>query len=92
MNAVAPGVDVLALSTLTGAGLDALGRILVPASTAVLVGSSGVGKSSLVNALLGGSHLATASVRADGRGRHTTTHRELVRLANAAAAREVVPR
>jgi len=84
VNAVAPGVDVLALSTLTGAGLDALGRILVPASTGVLVGSSGVGKSSLVNALLGGSHLATASVRADGRGRHTTTHRELVRVASGA--------
>jgi len=84
VNAVAPGVGVLALSTLTGVGLDALGRILVPASTGVLVGSSGVGKSSLVNALLGGSHLATASVRADGRGRHTTTHRELVRLASGA--------
>jgi ribosome biogenesis GTPase len=84
VNAAAPGVDVLALSTLTGEGLDALGRILVPASTAVLVGSSGVGKSSLVNALLGGSRLATASVRADGRGRHTTTHRELVRLESGA--------
>jgi ribosome biogenesis GTPase len=43
-----------------------------------------VGKSSLVNALLGGSRLATASVRADGRGRHTTTHRELVRLESGA--------
>ena len=80
----APCVDVLAISTLTGEGLDALGRVLVPASTAVLVGSSGVGKSSLVNALAGASRLATASVRADGRGRHTTTHRELVRLASGA--------
>ncbi len=80
VSVAAPGVDVLTLSTLTGEGLDALGRALVPASTAVLVGSSGVGKSSLVNALLGGSRLATAAVRADGRGRHTTTHRELVRL------------
>ena len=80
ISAAAPGVDVLPVSTVTGEGLDALHRILLPASTAVLVGSSGVGKSSLVNALLGGERLATASVRADGRGRHTTTHRELVRL------------
>ncbi|HEX7977137.1 MAG TPA: ribosome small subunit-dependent GTPase A [Gemmatimonadaceae bacterium] len=84
VNDVAPGVDLLALSTLTGEGLDALRRILVPASTAVLVGSSGVGKSSLVNALLGGEHLATAAVGADGRGRHITTHRELVRLESGA--------
>jgi ribosome biogenesis GTPase / thiamine phosphate phosphatase len=84
VSAAAPGVDVLVLSTHTGEGLDALERALVPACTAVLVGSSGVGKSSLVNALLGASHLATASVRADGRGRHTTTHRELVRLGSGA--------
>jgi ribosome biogenesis GTPase len=80
VSVAAPGVDVLALSTLSGEGLDSLARVLVPASTAVLVGSSGVGKSSLVNALLGASHHTTASVRVDGRGRHTTTHRELVRL------------
>ncbi|MBW8769092.1 MAG: ribosome small subunit-dependent GTPase A [Gemmatimonadetes bacterium] len=84
VSAAAPGVDVLAVSTHTGEGLDALARVLVPATTAVLVGSSGVGKSSLVNALLGGERLATAPVRADGRGRHTTTHRELVRLASGA--------
>jgi len=84
VNAAAPGVDVLALSTLTGDGLDALQRVLTPARTAVLVGSSGVGKSSLVNTLLGGSRLATAPVGIDGRGRHTTTHRELVRLASGA--------
>ena len=84
VNEAAPGVDVLALSTHTGEGLDALERALVPARTAVLVGSSGVGKSTLVNALLGEAQLATAAVRADGRGRHTTTHRELVRLENGA--------
>jgi ribosome biogenesis GTPase len=50
----------------------------------VLVGSSGVGKSSLVDALLGRPRLATGSVRLDGRGRHTTTHRELVRLESGA--------
>ena len=84
VSSAAPGVEMLALSTLTGEGLEALAHVLLPASTAVLVGSSGVGKSSLVNALLGGPRLATASVRADGRGRHTTTHRELVRLASGA--------
>jgi ribosome biogenesis GTPase len=84
VNGAAPGVDVLALSTVTGDGLDALARVLAPACTAVLVGSSGVGKSSLVNALLGGSHFTTAAVRGDGRGRHTPTHRELVRLASGA--------
>jgi len=84
LSAAAPGVDVLPVSTRTGEGLDALGRRLLPACTAVLVGSSGVGKSSLVNTLLGGERLATASVRADGRGRHTTTHRELVRLESGA--------
>src|SRR6185369_4256658 len=84
LSAAAPGVDVLPVSTRTGEGLDALGRRLLPACTAVLVGSSGVGKSSLVNTFLGGERLATASVRADGRGRHTTTHRELVRLESGA--------
>jgi len=84
VRSVAPGVDVLALSTHTGEGLDALGRLLAPARTAVLVGSSGVGKSTLVNALLGATRLATAAVSPDGRGRHTTTHRELVRLASGA--------
>lgn len=84
VRAAAPGVEVLALSTHTGEGLDALGRLLAPARTAVLVGSSGVGKSTLVNALLGATRLATATVRPDGRGRHTTTHRELVRLASGA--------
>jgi ribosome biogenesis GTPase len=46
-----------------------------------LVGSSGVGKSTLVNRLSGSERLATAGLRPDGRGRHTTTHRELVVLA-----------
>jgi ribosome biogenesis GTPase / thiamine phosphate phosphatase len=79
-----PGVEVLALSARTGDGLDVLDRLLAPARTAVLVGSSGVGKSTLLNALLGAERLATRGVAADGRGRHTTTHRELVRLENGA--------
>jgi ribosome biogenesis GTPase len=75
---------VVAVSAATGDGLDRLAEYLVPGRTAVLLGSSGVGKSTLVNRLLGEAHLRTAAVREDGRGRHTTTRRELVRLANGA--------
>ena len=74
--------DVLAVSAETGEGIDRLTEHLVRGRTAVLLGSSGVGKSTLVNRLLGQTHLRTADVRDDGRGRHTTTHRELVTLAN----------
>jgi ribosome biogenesis GTPase / thiamine phosphate phosphatase len=78
---VAPGVPVLALSAATGEGLDRLEEILGPGRTAALIGSSGVGKSTLVNRLLGADRQRTAEVRAhDSRGRHTTTHRELLRL------------
>jgi ribosome biogenesis GTPase len=82
--AAAPGVEIVALSTLDGAGLDALNRLLAPGLTAVLVGSSGVGKSTLVNVLLGEARLDTNEIRGDGKGRHTTTHRELVRLGSGA--------
>jgi ribosome biogenesis GTPase len=84
VGSVAPGVEIVSISTQEGTGLEALGPHLPAASTAVLVGSSGVGKSTLVNALLGASHLRTREVRDDGKGRHTTTHRELVRLASGA--------
>ena len=74
---------VLAVSALTGAGLDELQACLVPNRTAVLLGSSGVGKSTIVNALAGEELLATQEVRADDQeGRHTTTHRELIVLAS----------
>jgi len=76
----APGVDVLALSSARDDGLDALRRHLHPGITAVVVGPSGAGKSTLVNRLLGAERLRTGEVRQDGAGRHTTTHRELVRL------------
>lgn len=75
---LAPGVTVLALSTHTGEGLEALRAQLPAGRTGALLGSSGVGKSTLVNHLLGESRLATQEVSAEGdRGRHTTTHREL---------------
>ncbi len=77
---VAVGVPVHAVSVRTGAGLDAVLAELQPGTTAALLGSSGVGKSTLVNTLLGEELLATQEVRGDGQGRHTTTRRELVKL------------
>ncbi len=72
---------VLPVSALTGDRLDELRSFLVPNRTAVLLGSSGVGKSTIVNALAGEELLATREVRADDqRGRHTTSHRELIVL------------
>jgi ribosome biogenesis GTPase len=78
---VAFGAPVLAVSVVTGEGMAALSAELAPRETSVLVGSSGVGKSSLVNALAGEALMATSHIREDdARGRHTTTHRELIRL------------
>jgi ribosome biogenesis GTPase len=72
---------VLAVSAKTGDGLDALRAWFEPNKTAVLLGSSGVGKSTIVNSLAGEELLATREVRADDQmGRHTTTRRELILL------------
>ena len=80
-HAVAPGVEVLAVSARTGAGLGVLEQRLARGTTAVIVGSSGVGKSTLINALVGEERQLTGEVREDdARGRHTTTTRELVPL------------
>lgn len=85
IEAVAFGVPVLAVSALTGEGMDELKARLVPGKTAALVGSSGVGKSTLVNALAGRDVMATREIREDdARGRHTTTHRELILLPSGA--------
>lgn len=76
-----PGVRVIAASGLTGVGVSAVRAELGPGCTGALVGSSGVGKSTLVNALVGRELHATGEVRAsDLRGRHTTTFRALVPL------------
>jgi ribosome biogenesis GTPase len=81
LAAIAPESPVVAVSSRTGAGLDDLRAHLRPGLTAAILGSSGVGKSTLVNALLGEERQRTASVReSDSRGRHTTTHRELFEL------------
>lgn len=85
IQAMAMGVPVIAVSVVTGAGLDALRAYLKPTRTAVLLGSSGVGKSTLVNALAGRAQMATQAIREDdARGRHTTSHRELVLLPSGA--------
>ena len=69
---------VVAISAKTAAGLDALSAWIKPGRTVGLIGSSGVGKSTLVNRLAGNEALKTAETRAsDERGRHTTTHRQL---------------
>lgn len=81
VEAIAFGAPVIAVSAVTGGGLEALRARLAPGETAVVLGSSGVGKSTLVNALAGGAVMATGAIREDdARGRHTTTHRELILL------------
>jgi ribosome biogenesis GTPase len=78
-------VPVVAISSLSGAGLDAVARWFVPRRTLALVGSSGVGKSTLLNRLAGEELMVTREIREDdARGRHTTTHRELFLLAGGA--------
>jgi ribosome biogenesis GTPase / thiamine phosphate phosphatase len=80
IEAVALGVPVHPISSVTGEGLVALDAYLAPGQTVALLGSSGVGKSTLLNRLLGVDRFATGPLRDDGKGRHTTTNRELVTL------------
>jgi ribosome biogenesis GTPase len=81
MAGVAIGVPVHLISARDGRGVDALEPYLTAGHTIAVLGSSGVGKSTLINRLLGEDRLRTQEVRAsDSRGRHTTTHRELVPL------------
>jgi ribosome biogenesis GTPase len=79
------GAEAALVCAPEGKGLEALSPWLAPGRTVVLLGSSGAGKSTLLNALAGREIASTGSVRADdARGRHTTTHRELYRLASGA--------
>lgn len=80
---IANGVPVYAVSAKTGYGLSLLAECLKPGKTVVFLGSSGVGKSSLVNALAGEEIMTVGGIREDdSKGRHTTTHRQLIRLKN----------
>ncbi|WP_225755539.1 ribosome small subunit-dependent GTPase A [Actinotalea sp. Marseille-Q4924] len=74
---IAPGAVVLAVSALTGAGLEPLRDRLRGGATVALLGASGAGKSTLLNALVGGDVMTTRDLRTDGKGRHTTVTREL---------------
>ncbi|MEU8245142.1 ribosome small subunit-dependent GTPase A [Nonomuraea sp. NPDC048916] len=81
VRGAAPGVDVHAVSSTLGEGVEPVRGYLDGSRTAVILGASGAGKSTLVNALAGGGVMETQQVRAaDGRGRHTTVHRELIPL------------
>lgn len=85
LQAAAPGVAVHPVSARTGDGMQSLALYCQPGQTVALLGSSGVGKSTLINTLLGSELLPTGSVReSDERGRHTTTWRELIALPNGA--------
>lgn len=82
---IAGGAAVVALSAATGQGMEVLAEWLKPGRTVGLIGTSGVGKSTLLNRLAGEELLATAETRArDERGRHTTTHRQLFILPSGA--------
>ncbi len=80
VEAIAPGVPVHVTSAATGEGVEALVAHLGPGVTAVFVGSSGVGKSSLINCIIGSEAQIVAGIREDGKGRHTTTSRQMLVL------------
>jgi len=81
VKTAAPAVPIHAVSAIEHTGMDSLEQYLARGKTAALLGSSGVGKSAIINALLGEERLATGEVReSDHRGRHTTTRRELIFL------------
>jgi len=80
-EAVAPGTPVHAISSVTGQGLDEIDQYILYGVTIAFLGSSGAGKSTLINRIVGEEIQKTAEVREhDSRGRHTTTHRELILL------------
>lgn len=84
-KAIAPGIPVFAVSSLTGIGMEQFSDYLLPGSTAVLIGSSGSGKSTLINTMAGRAMQRVQDIRADDhKGRHTTTSRTLFRLPSGA--------
>jgi ribosome biogenesis GTPase len=81
---IAVEVKIVCISNVTGAGIDQVRDLMASGKTYCLLGSSGVGKTTLINHLLGHGELETGEVSHTGEGRHTTTRRELVRLGNGA--------
>jgi len=85
LHSTVPDVQLLAFSNLNGSGLDQIHAYLVPGETVCLLGSSGVGKTTLLNKLLGEDLFKTQAVREkDERGKHTTSRRQLITLKNGA--------
>lgn len=82
VGTVAIGVDVLVTSSMSEDGYSSVAGYLREGQTIAFIGSSGVGKSTLINRLMGEDHLDTREIRSDDKGKHTTTRRELIVLAN----------
>lgn len=83
VQSIASGVDVITVSSKNN-DFDAVNPYLVSNKTVAFLGSSGVGKSTLINKIIGEDIIETAEIREDDKGRHTTTHRELIALKNGA--------
>jgi ribosome biogenesis GTPase len=82
LEAVAMGTPVIVTSGLTGDGVPAMSELLQPTRTGVLLGPSGVGKSTLINRMVGAEVMKTKTVHKTGEGRHMTSHRQLLQLAS----------
>lgn len=76
------GVDVLVTSSLSSDGYSAINKYISKGKTVAFIGSSGVGKSTLINRMMGEEILATKEIDGDDKGKHTTTHRQLIKLLN----------
>lgn len=84
-HAIMPGIQIVAFSNITNSGLSTIEELLIPGKTFCLIGSSGVGKTSLLNNLLSEARFKTQAIREkDGKGRHTTSRRHLNILKNGA--------
>lgn len=82
VSSVAAGVEVLVTNTVNKDGYEQIYPYLAEGKTIAFIGSSGVGKSTLINCLLGEKYMDTSGLRNDDKGRHTTTHRELILLSS----------
>lgn len=80
ISRLAPGFPILMVSAHTGQGMDKLEEMLAPGTMAVLLGSSGVGKSSVVNALIAENRMKTNIIGENDKGHHTTVHRQIIQL------------